>query len=74
VIERLQASPVFSARRLAATFTLVFLVSLVAWQLDGVLRIAGPREVAANTLIHGVGAYVGITVADMVITSRDGDD
>lgn len=62
MFETIRSSPLFSARRLAFTLTLAFLFSFLDWRVVGLLGIAGLREVAANTVVHGLGFYLGYTI------------
>lgn len=63
MIERLQASPLISIRRAVFTYSLAFLISLSDMWLTHIIGINTPEELLTQTLIHGTGFYLGLTLA-----------
>lgn len=66
VFETIRESPLVSGGRLLAAFGLAFLASLLDWQLLGLIGVKSLGELLVNTLIHGIGIYVGFTIAAWV--------
>lgn len=59
----LRNSQAVSALRLLAALALALTASLLDWWLLGVIGVESFGDVLSNTLIHGVGIYVGFTIA-----------
>lgn len=59
-------SPLISGARLVTAFGLAFLANLLDWQLLGLIGVGGVGELLLNTLVHGIGIYVGVTIAAWV--------
>ena len=62
MIERLQSSPLLSIRRAVFTYPLAFLTSLSDLWLTHIIGISTAKEHLTQTLIHGTGFYLGLTL------------
>lgn len=57
----MQASPLLSLRRAAATYFIAFFVSLTDKWFIHIVGINTLEELLIQTLIHGTGFYIGYT-------------
>ena len=62
MIERLLTSPLLSIHRAVFTYSLAFLISLSDMWLTHIIGISTPEELLTQTLIHGTGFYLGLTL------------
>ena len=57
-----RTSPLFSLRRALFTYGLALLFVTVDASFVHLLGASAPAEIAAETLVHGTGFYLGFTV------------
>lgn len=62
MVEKIQSSPLFSARRAIFIYAFAFLIALVDMYLIHLKDINTPEELLIQTLIHGTGFYLAFTL------------
>lgn len=61
MLERMQASILFSVPRALVTYSIAFFISLTDVLFIHLVGINTPEELLIQTLIHGTGFYLGYT-------------
>ncbi|AWB28339.1 hypothetical protein [Halococcoides cellulosivorans] len=62
MIEQLRTSPLLSVRRAVAASILALLINLSHMWVTHIIEISTPEELLAETLIHGTGLYLALTL------------
>ncbi|MFC4989119.1 hypothetical protein ACFPFO_15355 [Saliphagus infecundisoli] len=62
MVVNLQESRLVSIRRAVLTYSVAFLISLSDMWLTHIIGISTPEELLTETLIHGTGFYLALTL------------